>query len=124
MASAIPSIRIKRVYAAAEAEDGARVLVDRLWPRGISKARAALDLWFKEIAPSPGLRAWFHQDSAHWPAFAERYRAELDRHPAAVEQLAEFARKGRLTLIYAAHDPEHNHALVLADYLRACLAEA
>ena len=124
MSSAVHSIRIKRVYAAAEAEDGARVLVDRLWPRGISKARAALDLWFKEIAPSPGLRAWFHQDPAHWPAFVERYRAELDCHPAAVEQLAGFARKGRLTLIYAAHDPEHNHALVLADYLRAFLADA
>ena len=111
-------IRIKRVYEAPDDEDGIRVLVDRLWPRGLRKESAALTLWLKEIAPSPALRKWFGHDPAHWTEFIRRYRAELARNDEAVERLNVLSRKGRLTLLYAARDPAHNHALVLAEYLQ------
>lgn len=109
--------RIKRVYEPFQTSDGTRVLVDRLWPRGITKARAHVDLWFKEIAPSPPLREWFDHDPHRWIEFRHRYRGELRDRSAAVARLDELAALGRVTLVYAAHDPVHNHAVVLADYL-------
>ncbi len=113
-------IVIKRAYEDAESSDGHRVLVERLWPRGVSKQRAHLDEWLKDIAPSTELRTWWNHDPARMDAFATRYRAELagDVEQAAVAQLRELAASGhRVTLIYAAHDPLVNGALVLRDYL-------
>lgn len=111
-------IRIKRVYDAAEAGDGARVLVDRLWPRGLSKDKAALSLWLKEIAPSTELRKWFGHEPARWQQFERRYRAELKDCAAAVAQLDALLQQGAVTLLYSAHDTAHNQAVVLADYFR------
>ena len=111
-------IRIKRVYDPPDKTDGARVLVDRLWPRGLRKERAALTLWLKEIAPSTELREWFGHDPARWAEFGHRYRAELAHNKGAVAQLADLSKLGPITLLYAAHDTEHNHAVVLAAYLR------
>lgn len=113
-----PDIRIKRVYDPASDDDGARVLVDRLWPRGLRKENAAWDLWLKDIAPSPELRAWFGHDPQRFAEFGRRYRAELSANGEAVEPLEELLKHVRMTLVYAAHDTEHNHALVLAEYLR------
>src|SRR5690242_18165908 len=111
-------IAIKRVYESASPGDGARILVDRIWPRGISKEKAHLTLWLKEIAPSTKLRQWFGHKPARWAAFQERYRGELDANPEAVARLrAALAKKGG-TLLYAARDEEHNQARVLAEYLR------
>jgi len=101
-----------------EDTDGYRVLVDRLWPRGMSKERARLDLWCREAAPSKELRQWFHEvgpDS--FEEFAERYRAELDDRPDAIEQLRDLGERHRVVLLYGTRDTEHNHAAVLADYL-------
>ena len=110
-------IRTKRIYDPPDVADGARVLVDRLWPRGIRKESAALTLWLKDIAPSPELRQWFGHDPARWAEFARRYRAELGANPAALARLGEVARSGRVTLLYGARDTTHNHALVVADAL-------
>jgi uncharacterized protein YeaO (DUF488 family) len=109
-------IRIKRVYEAADDSDGYRVLVDRIWPRGVTKDRAALGEWLKAAAPSPALRkAWCH-DAAKMPAFTARYRAELLDDPAPLEHLADLEREyGTVTLVYAARDPVVNHAQVLRD---------
>lgn len=106
-------IRLARAYAVREGAptEGARVLVDRLWPRGIAKANLALDLWAKEAAPSDALRHWFGHDPARWEAFARRYREELAAKPEAVEDLLALCRKGPVTLIYAARDETRNHAL-------------
>jgi uncharacterized protein YeaO (DUF488 family) len=109
---------IKRVYDPPGANDGARVLVDRLWPRGLRKESATLTLWLKEIAPSPELRTWFGHDPARWAEFEQRYRAELAGNDTAVSQLIDSLKHGRVTLLYAAHDPRHNHAVVLEAYLR------
>lgn len=117
MVRAVSDIRIKRVYDPPDKDDGARVLVDRLWPRGLRKDRAALTLWLKEIAPSTELREWFGHDPAHWTEFGHRYRAELKRNEGAVPQLANLSKLGPVTLLYAAHDTEHNHAIVLSAYL-------
>jgi uncharacterized protein YeaO (DUF488 family) len=114
-----PDIRVKRVYDPPDGKDGARVLVDRLWPRGMSKERAKLTLWLKEIAPSDGLRRWFGHDPARFTEFARRYRAELGANSEAVARLKELVKAGRVTLLYGAHDEEHNEARVLADYLQA-----
>lgn len=114
-------LHVKRVYESAEASDGFRVLVDRLWPRGVSKERAAIDLWAKATAPSPELRkAWHAAPENEWAAYAERYRAELAHETApALHELADTLRQHpKATLVYAAHDPEHNHAIVLAEALR------
>jgi len=111
-------IRTKRIYDPPDVADGARVLVDRLWPRGIRKETAALTLWLKDIAPSPELRQWFGHDPARWAEFARRYRSELAANPAALARLGELARTGRVTLLYGARDAAHNHALVVADALR------
>ncbi|KKO70393.1 DUF488 domain-containing protein [Kerstersia gyiorum] len=114
-------IHIKRIYEPASAGDGARILVDRLWPRGISKANAALTLWFKDIAPTPELRKWFGHDPGRFDEFRQRYEAELAGNPQAIAQMEPYVRQGDVTLLYAAHDPHCNHALVLADFLRSAL---
>lgn len=111
-------IRIKRIYRAARLSDGKRILVDRLWPRGVAKERARLFDWCKEIAPSDGLRHWFHADPGRWEEFAARYRAELAEKDALVRELAGYAQEGAVTLLYGAKDEEHNNAVVLRDYLR------
>lgn len=111
-------IRTKRIYDPPDGDDGARVLVDRLWPRGLTKDRAALTLWLKEVAPSPTLRKWFGHDPARWVEFGRRYRVELARDDDAIAQLVDLSKRGPLTLLYAAHDTEHNQARVLAAYLR------
>ena len=108
--------RIKRIYEPKAPDDGVRVLVDRLWPRGISKVRAALDLWLKDAAPSTALREWFGHRPERWTEFQRRYREEL-RDSAAVEQLREMSRTQRVTLLYAARDEEHNEAAALAEFL-------
>ncbi|HEX3175065.1 MAG TPA: DUF488 family protein [Methylomirabilota bacterium] len=117
---AVPRIRIKRAYERASRDDGARVLVDRLWPRGVSRRALALDEWAKDIAPSDQLRRWFGHDPRRWKEFVSRYREEL-RAPAARERLEALARRARarpLTLVYGARDEQHNDAVVIADALR------
>jgi uncharacterized protein YeaO (DUF488 family) len=109
--------KLKRVYDPPAANDGKRILVDRIWPRGLSKAEAELTLWLKDVAPSAALRKWFGHDPARWPEFQKRYRAELDANPA-VERLRDLLRQGPATLLYGARDERHNQAIVLADYLR------
>jgi uncharacterized protein YeaO (DUF488 family) len=111
-------IHLKRIYDLPSRDDGARVLIDRLWPRGIRKEDTKLTLWLKEIAPSPALRAWFGHDPARFGEFSRRYRAELMANGEAVGRIDALLKKGRVTLLYAAHDPAHNQAVVLADYLR------
>lgn len=111
-------IRIKRIYEQAAAEDGTRVLVDRLWPRGVSRASAALDHWLPDIAPTAALRTWFGHDPVRFSSFRTCYEQELDENLAAVESLLALLKLGRLTLLYAARDRQFNHAIVLADYLR------
>lgn len=112
-------IRLKRIYLPPEDSDGERVLVDRLWPRGVSKDRARLHDWDKEIAPSPDLRAWFHADRDRWPEFRARYEKELEGKNDATRRLADLAEGGIVTLVYAAKDENRNHAAVLRDHLRA-----
>jgi len=111
-------ITIKRVYEPAADSDGARVLVDRVWPRGVTKEKAALDLWLKEIAPSTELRKWFGHDPARWDEFRERYGRELDGNSEAVTRLHGLIAEGPVTLLYGAHDAEHNQAVALLDYLK------
>lgn len=110
-------MRIKRVYEPAAPDDGFRVLVDRLWPRGLSKERAAIDLWAKDVAPSDALRTAFHHDGLPWPDFADRYRAELAGAPALDELRRTMADHTTTTLLYAAHDEQHNQAVVLRKLL-------
>ncbi|KKB85834.1 uroporphyrin-III methyltransferase [Devosia limi DSM 17137] len=112
-----PDIVSKRIYEPVSPEDGQRVLIDRLWPRGVSKAEAHVDLWFKDIAPSTELRQWFAHDPARWEEVRRRYRAELQANPDAVARLRQLAGKGRVTLLYAARDAAHNHALILLEFL-------
>lgn len=110
-------VRLKRIYEPAAAEDGQRVLVDRIWPRGITKAEARIDLWLKDIAPSTALRKWFGHRPERWPEFQRRYSVEIDANPA-IDQLRDLARRGVLTLLYGARDEAHNQAIVLANHLR------
>lgn len=115
------AMRIKRIYEPPDAGDGVRVLVDRLWPRGVSKEAAKLDLWLKDIAPSPDLRRWFGHDPAKFDEFRARYLRELNGDPekkAAVAQVLDLAGKGAVTLLYAAKSPTVNHAIILSEYLR------
>ena len=112
-------IQCKRIYDAASREDGTRVLVDRLWPRGVRKEEAALDHWLKEVAPSDALRRWFDHDPEKWDTFCRRYRAELDEKGEAIEILREAAGRGTLTLVYAAKDRAHNNAVALKQYLES-----
>ncbi|WP_424363867.1 DUF488 domain-containing protein [Methylocystis parvus] len=120
------AIHLKRAYDPPEEDDGLRVLVDRLWPRGLSKDKAAIDHWAKASAPSNELRRWFGHDPARWDEFQSRYREEL-QSPEAEEEIATLralARKSRMTLLYAAKDEERNNAVVLRDYLRTAKARA
>jgi uncharacterized protein YeaO (DUF488 family) len=109
-------IRTKRVYEPAEPEDGTRILVDRLWPRGLTKEKVNA-LWMKEIAPSSELRKWFHHEEQNWDEFKQRYFAELDENQEAVEKLLAEAGKGRVTLLYSAKDEKDNQAVALKEYL-------
>ena len=111
-------VRIKRAYEAASSSDGCRVLVDRLWPRGVSKERAELDEWLKDVAPSTELRTWWNHDPARMEEFALRYRAELDSNTGAVKALRALVDAGVTTLVYGAKDQYVNHARVLAEYLK------
>ena len=112
-------INIKRVYEAPSSSDGKRVLVDRLWPRGLTKDKAKVDLWLKDISPSTQLRKWFNHDLAKWPEFQEKFREELDANPEPVEQLRQLAKDYKVTLVYGAKDEEHNDAVVILGYLKA-----
>ena len=118
------SIRLKRVCETAAEEDGYRILVDRLWPRGLSKERANVDLWLKEIAPSTELRKWFDHDPAKWDEFKTRYKRELDQQSEAVNQLANLAKQRRVTLVYGAKNTEINQAVALQQYLKRKLRQA
>ena len=113
-------VRVKRVYDDPEWDDGFRVLVDRLWPRGLSRERAAVDLWLKEVAPSTELRRWYHAHLERWDEFRKRYESELERGRALGELRAvvrEHSKDGGVTLVFGSRDVEHNHALVLRDAL-------
>ncbi|HEU4683541.1 MAG TPA: DUF488 domain-containing protein [Nitrospira sp.] len=107
------SLAIKRIYEPPRPSDGFRVLVDRVWPRGMSKAKARVDEWLRDVAPSTGLRKWFNHDPARWKEFAARYRAELKRKRDLLAALRERAKQGPVTLLYSAHDPRYNQAVVL-----------
>src|SRR5690349_11180979 len=107
--------KIKRVYDPPEKSDGTRILVDRLWPRGLSKAKAGIDLWLKEIAPSAELRTWFGHDADRWDEFRTRYRAELKKNEPALTALKQEIEKGAVTLVYGAKDEAHNNAVVLQE---------
>ena len=110
--------KIKRVYEAAEPSDGYRVLVDRLWPRGVSKEKAHVDQWMKEIAPSDKLRKWFGHDPERWPEFQKRYKAELRGNSDLTKELKQLEKQHRiLTLVYSAHDEQHNQAVALGKFL-------
>jgi uncharacterized protein YeaO (DUF488 family) len=111
-----PILRTKRVYLPPEASDGQRILVDRLWPRGLGKDKAAVDLWLKDVAPSDALRKWFHHEVANWDEFRRRYEAELEHNPAVAQLRAAVAARPS-TLLYGAKDEAHNQAVVLADWL-------
>lgn len=110
-------IRIKRVYEPAGPHDGLRVLVDRVWPRGMTKEQAQADLWLKDVAPSTALRKWFGHDRAKWKEFERRYFLELDAKSEAVAKLIDEAAKGRLTLLFSARDAEYSQAAALREYL-------
>jgi uncharacterized protein YeaO (DUF488 family) len=110
-------IRLKRVYERPSAEDGLRVLVDGLWPRGVSKVDAAADLWLKEVAPSAGLRRWYGHDASRWTQFRNKYRAELARRPNILHTLDNLRRRGPVTLLFAARDEARNNAIVLREVL-------
>ena len=110
-------IELKRVYDPPAASDGRRVLVDRIWPRGISKDDLRIDAWLKDLAPSDGLRKWFGHDPSKWDEFKKRYRTELKQHPEALAELLESARAGQLTLVFGARDTEHNNAVALKEEL-------
>jgi uncharacterized protein YeaO (DUF488 family) len=110
-------IRIKRVYDPSAKADGVRFLVERLWPRGVKKAKLKLDDWLKDVAPSTELRKWFGHDAARWKEFQRRYRAELDQHPEAWQPILDAANKGGVTLLFSSHDVALNNAVALKDYL-------
>ena len=112
------AVKIKRAYEPAGRADGYRILIDRLWPRGVSKEQARLDEWAKELAPSPELRRWFGHDPVRFEQFRRRYRDELADREAKLRELRRLARTGTLTLVYGARDTEHNGAVVLAELLR------
>lgn len=111
------SITIKRVYEDPTKTDGKRILIDRLWPRGLTKEKAKIDLWVKDIAPSTTLRKWFGHDPTKWAEFKKRYIGELKENTAVIVQLEEQLKKEKVTLVYGAKDEEHNDAVVLKEYL-------
>lgn len=112
-------IQLKRVYEKPSRRDGLRILVDRLWPRGVSKDEASIDLWLKEIAPSTALRKWFAHDPAKWEAFRRRYFKELKKRPDEVAEIMRHAGRRRVCLVFAAKDEDHNHALALKQFLES-----
>jgi uncharacterized protein YeaO (DUF488 family) len=115
-----PEIQVKRVYDPPEQDDGVRVLVDRLWPRGLTKTHAAIDLWLKDVGPSLALRKWFNRDPSRWAEFKRRYAEELDalrERSAAIAALMGAAQSGRVTLLFGARDAKHNTAVALHQYL-------
>ena len=114
-------LRLKRAYEPSSRSDGKRILVDRLWPRGLSRKDAAVDEWLKDVAPSAGLRKWFGHDPERWPEFRRRYRHELHAHDDLVRRIAALARRRRVTLVYSARDEVHNDAVVLAKVVEARL---
>ena len=119
----MPNLRVKRIYEPKAVADGCRVLVDRIWPRGLTREAAAIDYWFKELGPSTALRTWFGHRPERWEEFARRYRAELKVAAAQplLQELSALAAAGPLTLLYSARDEEHNQAVVIAEVLRAKL---
>jgi uncharacterized protein YeaO (DUF488 family) len=114
---AAANIRLKRAYEPPARGDGARILIDRLWPRGMTKEKAAIDDWFKDIAPSTALRQWFGHDPARWPEFRRRYADEVRQNLENFDKLRAQARQGPITLVFSAHDEAHNDAVVLRDLL-------
>jgi uncharacterized protein YeaO (DUF488 family) len=112
-------LKLKRAYEPAAKADGTRILVERLWPRGLSKAKVHVDAWLKEVAPSTDLRKWFGHDPEKWPQFRQRYFRELDARPEAWQPIVSKARRGLVTLIYSSHDTLHNNAVALQEYLQA-----
>lgn len=112
-------IKIKRAYEPATSADGVRVLVDRLWPRGLSKAELPFDEWLKDVGPTTTLRRWFNHDPEKWPEFRARYFRELDSRPESWQPILSAAARRRVTLVYGAHDEEHNNAVALREYLQA-----
>jgi uncharacterized protein YeaO (DUF488 family) len=117
-------VRLKRAYEPPDDADGTRVLVDRLWPRGVSKEKAAVNMWLKDLAPSTELRKWFGHDPDRWPEFRKRYAAEVRQHQEAFGQLRELTRQGPVTLVYSADDEIHNDAVVLRSLLLGLKAAA
>lgn len=111
------NISLKRVYEKSAASDGYRVLVDRIWPRGIKKEEASIDCWLKDIAPSSQLRKWFGHEAEKWPEFKKRYFQELSAHPEALGQLAEIVKDRKVVLVFGAKDTKHNNAVALKEYL-------
>ncbi len=118
MAEVSRKIQIKRIYEEPDESDGFRVLVDRLWPRGISKEKARIDLWFKDIAPSSELRKQYHHDAEKWPEFKKAYFQELDSKEGQINELFDKAGKRTITLLYAAKNEERNNAVALMEYLQ------
>lgn len=116
-------VKIKRVYEQPIQEDGKRILIDRLWPRGLTKEKAKVDLWLKDIAPSTELRQWFNHEPAKWPEFQTRYIEELNGNTVLIDKLESFVNKGTVTLVYGAKDEVHNDAVVLIAYLRKSSTE-
>jgi uncharacterized protein YeaO (DUF488 family) len=112
-----PGVQVKRAYEPPSSEDGVRVLVDRLWPRNLSRTKAAIDLWVKDLAPSLPLRRWFNQDPSKWGEFRRRYAEELDAKHDRLAALLGAVRRGRVTLLFGARDTKHNTAVALQDYL-------
>lgn len=112
------SLAVKRVYEPPSPRDGLRVLVDRLWPRGLKKEDARLDLWARELAPSTKLRQWYQHDPEKWPEFRRRYFAEIDEHPDAVKDLVARARRGQVTLVFSSREERLNNAVALREYLK------
>ncbi len=110
-------IRVKRAYDEPAEDDGVRILVDRLWPRGLAKGQAAVDLWLKDLAPSTALRRWFNHKPTKWAEFRRRYAGELDAKDRTIAALRGAARSGRVTLLFSARDTKHNHAVALEEYL-------
>lgn len=117
--SLLEMIQLKRAYDPVEEEDGLRILVDRIWPRGVSKEKAKLDRWMKEIAPSTELRKWFGHDPDKWPEFKRRYEEELKGRKGELAEIAALAERGTVTLVFAAQDREHNDAVALKEILES-----
>jgi uncharacterized protein YeaO (DUF488 family) len=111
------NVKLKRAYEPPTADDGTRILIDRLWPRGITKERAAIDQWMKDISPSTELRKWFGHDPARWDEFRRRYSKEVHQHAKLLDQLRSLAREGPITLVYSAHDEKHNDAVELRELI-------